>query len=1039
MNVLKLLCSALPPALFVGISLADPLKSAPPMPARTTPAETIPAKIVFNRDIRPILSNNCFACHGPDKNKRQANLRLDQPNSAVIGGDVLRSELTRRIMAPAGDAQQMPPADFHKTLTPMQKRLLLRWIDEGALYQKHWSYEPPMKAPIPAGKNPVDFLIRKRLTEIGLKPSPEADRRTLIRRLSFDLIGLPPTPAEVTAFEQDKSPKAYENLVERLLASPHYGERMAQGWLDVVRFADTIGYHSDTPRNIWPYRDWVIASFNSNKRFDRFTREQLAGDLLPDANQETRIGSAFNRLLLTTEEGGGQPKDYEARYLTDRVRAVGTVWLGQTTGCAQCHDHKFDPIRTRDFYTLGAYFADIKEDIIGAREPGMLTPDTAQKSELARRDAHVSELQRKFDAPHPEVASAQSEWEKSVREEIVSQALWTALKPIKATAINGVQLNVQTDSAVLAQGASPDKTAYTIDLKMSGTLTGLRLEALPDTSLPSQGPGRAGNGNFVLTEVEAHILKAGTQPRLIRFGAAQASFEQKEYAEGNPYRLWNATSVIDGDAKGDSFGWAILPQAGQAQSLALTLTEKLTLSDSEILQVTLKQNHGDSHTLGKFRLSVTGNPTVPRPLTAAPREIADIVSLPLEKRTSAQTEKLHTYFKTIAPDLAPLRNEIAEATKGRNEYEATIGRCLVTVKNNNPRTVRILPRGNFMDESGEVVKPATPAFLPPAKGGTRLDLANWLVSKENPLTARTVVNRLWKQFFGTGLSKVLEDLGAQGEPPTNPELLDWLACEFRDSGWDTKHMVRMLVNSATYKQVSELRSNSLASTASKSLLARDPYNREFARQSRFRLDAEEVRDNALAVSGLLSLKIGGPSVKPYQPERYWENLNFPVRDYMADKGESQYRRGLYAWWQRSFLHPSMLAFDAPSREECTAERNRSNIPQQALVTLNDPTYVEAARSFGARILTEAKGTPEQRLNWAWRQTLQRTPTPAEFQILQNVYKERRAAYQNDAASAEALLKTGNAPLPPMVDKAELAAWMHVARTLLNLHETITRP
>lgn len=815
--------------------------------SQVTFAENSPqTKIVFNRDIRPILSDNCFACHGPDKNKRQANLRLDQPNRTVVAGDARASELVRRVNKLDGDGGQMPPAAFHKKLTLAQKHLLARWIKEGAAYQKHWSYEAPLKATIPAGANAVDVLVRKRLAEIALKPSPIADRRVLIRRLSFDLLGLPPTPAEVAAFVQDSTPNAYAKLIERLMANPHYGERMAQGWLDVVRFADTIGYHSDTPRNVWPYRDWVIASFNNNKRFDRFTQEQLAGDLLPDANQETRVASAFNRLLLTTEEGGGQPKDYEARYLTDRVRAVGTVWLGQTTGCAQCHDHKFDPIRTQDFYRLGAFFADIEEGLIAAREPGMLVPDADQAKELARREAIAADFQNRYDAAHPELALSQANWEKSVREAIKAEAQQNPAKPAKV---------------------------------------------------------------------------------------------------------------------------------------------------------------------------------------ALPAEVLQIVSLPPAQRTPAQSEKLVNHFKSIAPELADLRNQLAEAQKSKTSYETALPRCLVTIRNAKPRTVRVLPRGNFLDETGEIVQPATPAFLPLPTGGTRLELANWLVSKENPLTARAVMNRLWKQFFGTGLSKALEDLGAQGEPPTNLALLDWLACEFRDSGWDMKHMVRILVNSTTYKQVS---------TASKALLTRDPYNREYARQSRFRLEAEEVRDNALTISGLLSLKVGGPSVKPYQPERYWENLNFPVRDYIADKGENQYRRGLYTWWQRSFLHPSLMAFDAPSREECTAERNRSNIPQQALVLLNDPTYVETAKAFGMRILAEANKTPEQRLDWAWQQALQRDPNPLERKTLLALYQRQHAEYRADSASAEALLNTGYAPISETTDKAELAAWTHVARVLLNLHETITR-
>jgi hypothetical protein len=724
----------------------------------------------------------------------------------------------------------MPPASFHKKLTTDEKALLTRWVKEGGKYQKHWSYEPPVKAAVPTGVGAIDYLVQKRLTQIGLRPSPPADRRTLIRRLYFDLTGLPPSPEEADSFLNDGTPGAYSKLVEKLLANPHYGERMAQSWLDVARFADTIGYHSDTPRNIWPYRDYVINSFNANKPFDRFTREQIAGDLLPDASQETRIGSAFNRLLLTTEEGGAQAKDYEARYLTDRVRAIGTVFLGQTTGCCQCHDHKFDPYTQRDFYSLGAYFADVDEAIIGGgREPGLLLASAEQSAELTKEADRIAELEKQLNGPHPELAAAQAAWEKN------------------------------------PQGKIPD-------------------------------------------------------------------------------------------------------------------------------------------------------------------EITAILKIDTAQRSADQTAKLAAYYRSIAPELASLRAQVAEAKKARGDYEGAIPRCIVTSKNAKPRTVRILKRGNFMDESGDIVQAHTPAFLPGAVGGGRLELANWLVSKENPLTARAVMNRLWRQLFGGGISKVVEDMGAQGEPPSNPELLDWLACEFRDSGWDYKHMIRLIVYSATYKQ---------SSTPTKEQIARDPLNREFARQGRFRLEAEEIRDNALAVAGLLSAKIGGPSVFPYQPERYWENLNFPVRDWAADKGESQYRRGMYTWWQRTFVHPSMLAFDASTREECCAARNQSNIPQQALVLLNDPTYVEAARAFAARIL-RINATDGQRIDWAVRQALTRTASSDEQATLCRLLDRQLAAYRADGAAADNLLKTGFSPIPPDLDKTRLAAWTHVARVLLNLHESITR-
>ncbi len=745
-------------------------------------------RVRFNRDIRPILSETCFACHGPDKGQRKAGLRLDQHESILkkkilVAGKPAESEIIARLTA--RDTSRMPPPDSNRQLKPAQIELIRKWIAQGAEFQDHWAYESPVKPAVPGGANGIDHLVRQRLATLKLEPSPEADRRVLIRRLHFDLTGLPPSPEQVEAFVKDTRPDAYEKLVEKLLASPHYGERMAQGWLDVVRFADTIGYHSDNPRNVWPYRDWVIQSFNDNKRFDRFTIEQLAGDLLPNPTQDQKVGSCFNRLLLTTEEGGAQAKDYEARMLADRVRAIGTVWLGQTLGCCQCHDHKFDPFTMRDFYSIGAFFADIQEPILGRREPGLPVADEAAVKKLAELEATLATAKKVFDADKKNAAN-------------------------------------------------------------------------------------------------------------------KAAFEK--------------------------------------------------------------------------------------------------------------------------------------ATREKTAFEATVPRCIVSVSMKTPRTVRVLPRGNWQDDSGDVVQPALPASL--ARGATtdpkarltRLDLAKWIAAKDNPLTARVFVNRLWEQFFGIGLSKNLDDLGSQGEPPVHPALLDWLAVEFMDSGWDVKHLVRTIVQSQTYRQTSR---------ASQAALARDPENRDLARQSRWRLEAEQVRDSALAISGLLVPTIGGPSVHPYQPAGYWENLNFPTRSWPTDTGNKQYRRGLYTWWQRTFPHPSMTAFDAPSREECAADRSRSNIPQQALVLLNDPTYVEAARVFAARILREAT-EPAKRIPHAFRLALQREPTPTELKLLTDLLAETHKTYQADRKAAEALLKVGQAPMPAGLDPVELAAFTSVTRALLNLHETITR-
>jgi len=1006
------------------------------------------ARVDFNRDIRPLLSDTCFACHGPDTQKVKGGLRLDVREQAVkpaksgkialVPGRPEESELVRRLQTTDEDAV-MPPPESHKTLTPAQKELLQRWIAEGAEYQGHWAYTPPARPVVPADAAAIDYLVHQRLADLGLQPSPEADRRTLIRRLYFDLLGLPPKPEEVAAFEQDTAPGAYGRLVERLLASPHFGERMAIGWLDVVRFADTIGYHSDTPRNVWPYRDYVIRAFNSNKPFDQFTREQLAGDLLPNPSQEQKVASAFNRLLLTTEEGGAQDKDYEARYLTDRVRAVGTVWLGQTLGCAQCHDHKFDPILARDFYTMGAFFADVKEPIIGRREDGAFVPNEAQAPELVRHAEVVARLLQEFERPHPELDNTYTQWLAEQLAALNQELRWTNEAPASAVSASDAKLRIRSDRTVLVSGPNPEKDTYTLLFtNLLAGVVGLRLEVRPDDSLPAKGPGRAGNGNFVLTEVVARVERDGAESRPLPFQSARATIEQANLVEKNPHGRWSAASVIDGDVKGDSAGWAVLPEVGLPQQLQLELREPLTLATGDTLVVELQQNHGNGgHNLGCFRLATTTDPAaVSSPVTLPPtKEVADLVKIPVDQRDAAQREKLLNLFKSQVAALAPLRQELAAARKARTEFEATVPRCLITERSETPRTVRILPRGNWLIETGDVVAPALPAFLdksaPPTEGRrlNRLDLANWLVGPENPLTARVVMNRLWRQFFGAGLSKVLDDFGAQGEPPRNPALLDWLACEFRDSGWDTKHMVRLMVQSETYRQVS---------TVSRDLLARDPENRELARQSRWRVEAEIVRDNALSLSGLLVPVIGGPSARPYQPEGYWENLNFPQRSYEASGGAEQYRRGLYTWWQRSYMHPSMLAFDAATREECAAERNRSNIPQQALVLLNDPSYVEAARSLAARILQECSGDETARLTWAWRQTLARAPQPEELATLRTLLDTHLAEYRQDPAAAARYLKVGATAPPEGLDPAELAAWTDIARALLNLHETITR-
>ncbi|QDV37804.1 DUF1553 domain-containing protein [Tautonia plasticadhaerens] len=751
--------------------------------------------VSFDRDIRPILSNNCVFCHGPDEAERQADLRLDLAESALADrggyrvvepGDPDASELIYRITTD-DEIDLMPPPDSGKELTPEQVDLLRRWIEQGAEFRPHWSFVPPSRPDVPKVEdaswplNPIDRFLLAGIEARGLSPSPEADRATLIRRLSLDLTGLPPSPGEVDAFLGDPRPDAVDLLVDRLLASPRFGERMAISWLDLVRYADTVGYHGDQVHHITPYRDYVVDAFNANMPFDRFTAEQLAGDLLPEPTVDRRVASGYNRLLQTTHEGGAQDEEYLAKYAADRVRNVSAVWLGATMGCAECHDHKYDPYSQRDFYSLAAFFADLEQ-----------------------------------------------------------------------------------------QGAYPG----------------------PDRSPTVRAP-------------EIDVLDAVDRLELAEVEASIAALE------------------------------------------------------------------------------------------AGGEDAAD-----LEAR--------------------------------REAIKARARRTMVSVSA-EPRTTRLLPRGDWMDDSGPVVQPAVPDFLPDLgvedRRATRLDLAEWLTRPDHPMTSRVFVNRLWARFFGRGISRSLDDTGLQGRSPSHPELLDWLAVEFVDRGWDVKHVVRLIVTSRAYRQ---------SSTPTPDLLRADPGNEWFARQGRFRLPAELIRDLALDASGLLVERLGGPAAKPYQPEGYYAFLNFPKRTYEADTDRDQYRRGLYMHWQRQFLHPMLRAFDAPSREECTAGRPTSNTPLGALTLLNDPTFVEAARALAARALDEGGDSDDDRLRWAWRAALSRSPTDREVDALHRLLDASRLDFDDDPASAEALLSTGLAPVPDHLERAELAAWTAACRAILNLHETITR-
>jgi mono/diheme cytochrome c family protein len=989
----------------------------------------------FNRQIRPLLADKCFACHGPDEGKRDSQLRLDTQagalaeidgHHAVVPSKPDESELVRRITSDDPD-KRMPPADSNKKLSAEEIELIRQWVAEGATWREHWAYRAPVRqaVPAPAEQAPqasaIDAFVRARLTEQKLEPAPPADRATLVRRLYLDLTGLPPSPGQVEAFARDESAEAYERLVDSLLASPHYGERMAQYWLDLVRYADSAGYHSDNDREVWLYRDYVIGAFNANKPFDRFTREQLAGDLLSDASEETRLASGYNRLLQTTEEGGAQAREYTAKYAADRVRNVASVWLASTMGCAECHNHKFDPFTTRQFYNMQAFFADLSEKAVGRQDQTPFpTPDQAAR--LAAFDAEMASLRKTLDTQTPELDAALAKWESTLPNSNVD---WRVLKPIGAVSTAGTALKILDDASILAETKAVEEDHYTIVLPVSEQdLTGLRLEVLADPSLPASGPGRAANGNFVLSQVRvAAVSVADPEARaaLVALENASADHEQEKFP---------VAAAIDGKPE---TGWAVSPAFGKNHVAMFEFKEPIANPGGTILWITLDQNFGASHAIGRFRLSVTNSAKPLRVSNGLPGPLATIVATAAADRTPEQRQQLAAHYRSIAPELASERARLAEQEKAKAEFSKTIPQSLVAMAVATPRTIRVLPRGNWLSDDGEIVEPVVPTFIAPFnvadRRPTRLDLADWIVARDNPLTARVLVNRLWKLTFGQGLVKSLEDFGSQGVTPTHPELLDWLAVELMETDWDIKRMMKLLVMSDTYRQ---------SSTPTPAQHQHDPENKWLARQSRFRLEAEEIRDSALATSGLLVRKVGGASVKPYQPDGYWTFLNFPARSWVADKGENQYRRGLYTWWQRTFLQPSLLAFDAPTREECTVDRVRSNTPLQALVLLNDSTYVEAARVFAERILKEGGGEPQARLQWAFREALSRPANEAELAVLLPLVSRSIELFKADPAAVEKLLAVGDSPKLGDLDPTELAAWTQTARVIFNLHEFVTR-
>ncbi|MBX3180594.1 MAG: PSD1 domain-containing protein [Candidatus Hydrogenedentes bacterium] len=1148
--------------------------------------------IQFNQDIRPILSDKCFACHGPDDATRKAGLRLDSLDGAtaalksgkqaIVPSDPAASVLIARITAEDPN-DRMPPADHPKQLTTNDIDVLTRWIAEGAPWEEHWSFQPIIRPELPETpnpawvKNPVDAFILHRMAAKGVSPAPEADKRTLVRRLYLDLTGLPPTIEQVEAFMADPRHDAYERLADRLLDSTEHAEHLARYWLDAARYSDTNGYHIDNERYMWPWRDWVIRAFQENKPFNDFTVEQLAGDLLTSPSKDQLIASGFNRNHMINFEGGIIPEEYQTAYVMDRVDATSTVWLGLTMACVQCHEHKYDPISHDEYYKMYAFFNTIEEQGIDGRDgnavPLLRASTDTQDAKLARFNERVRTLEEAMDGPMPEVDAAQAAWEEASRARL--QNKWRVLTPASAASTGGSNLTVQEDGSVLAGGENPAADTYEIEYALTESgITGLRLELLPDPASPNASIGRSDNGNVVISEIEVETGAATGDPNFQRleFVSADVDYAQPNLGiakaiDGKPETGYGAggheapgarTAVFVprapfGYASGTRLKLRIRHESEFAQHaaarvrLAVTANQDMALArldqwyiagpytaaDGDAayntafepeqgidLEATYPDGRqkwqlavpgyedGKIHSLSgrvcatylyrkviaptarKTTLSVGSNDAVKIWLNgrvvhdnntqrgvAADQDRVEVnleagenellmkvvnygnayafyfkntneqtgefpigIELALAKapdaRTDAESAQLRTFYRRAnSPQWRDLDAQLAQSREERTAFEKTLPTSMVMREMAEPRETFVLLRGQY-DAYGEKVEPGVPAVLPPMPEEApknRLGLAEWLVSPNHPLTSRVTINRFWQQYFGAGLVRTAEDFGSQGEMPSHPALLDWLAAEFMESGWDVRHMHRLIVTSATYRQSSARRPELKEIPGGERLIATGP---------RFRLDAEVVRDNALAVSGLLRKDVGGPSVRPYQPLGLWEEVaygaGFTAQKFELGDMPHLHRRSMYTFWKRTSPPPTMMLFDAPNRETCTVKRSRSNTPLQALALLNDPQFVEAARFLAERMLTEAGDSPEVRINHAFLLTLARPARPEEMAVLRGLYEKERAAFASEPARATDLLAVGMAPANPDLDPGELAAWSTVASVILNMDETITK-
>ena len=1007
-------------------------------------------KIDFNRDIRPILSDKCLACHGADAKHVEGGLRLDQFDTAtaklesggqaIVPGNPEASELIRRIQLPNEDDLRMPPVRSHKNLSAAEKQTLQSWIAQGAVYKKHWAFDAPVSPILPVserkwGVNEIDAFVLAKLSSEGLSPSQEAPRETLIRRASLDLTGLPPTLAEIESFVNDPRPTntAFEKVIDRLLVSPGYAERMTMWWLDGSRYADSNGFQSDDQRYMHGWRDWVLNAFRSNMPFDQFTIEQLAGDLLPDATLDQKIATGFNRNNRQNSEGGLIAEEWRIEGVIDRVEATSAVWMALTIGCARCHDHKYDPISQKEMYQFFSFFNNVPET--GVASPGNTAPlvriprpqDDAKASEL---EAAIAAAEKANQDAEAMLIPAAVTWATDIGPKLLERGnAWRILEG-ELSSSGGSKLTRQADGSIKVVGKSPAKDAYSIAFTASQpkTISAIQLEAIPHSTNAANGFGRKGNGNIVLGELEAELSDSST-PKItsaLKFAKAFADYSQAD---------WNISAAIDGNP---ATGWALdgLDPAKQiARHAVFVFTEPVRLEAGQTLTIRLKQEALANHNLGLFRLTSTDEPNVSESVAGPlPESLVAALYVTAVERSEVQKKAIVDHFRTLAesPTITSA-GKLDAAKKAKADYEKNIPTVMVMQETPQPRDCFVLVRGQY-DKPGEKVTAALPSALPPLPAGApnnRLGVAKWLVDPSHPLTARVQVNRYWELFFGVGIVKSSENFGMQSQYPSHPDLLDWLATEYIRLGWDTQAILKTILMSATYRQSSVVSSESMA---------RDLENRLLGRGPRFRLQAELVRDNALAISGLLVEKLGGPPVRPYQPEGIWDEMNVygNLRNYKHDKDTGLYRRSMYTIWKRTSAPPNMLIFDMPGRELCVVRRSRTNTPLQALSLLNEVTYVEASRALAERMLTEGGDTPSKRIRFAFQLATARAPTDRELKTLQTGMERRLVSFQADPESAQKLLSVGEKKPLANLDPIELAAYTMTASVILNLDETVTK-